>query len=79
MNTGKRIIWVLLLFLIPSFNISANNIYTIEIPDFVKNEAKDESKYKGDELPKEYLNNKDKNTKACLLYTSLNRLPNRQH
>lgn len=64
MKTGKRIIWVLLLFLIPSFNISANNIYTIEIPDFVKNEAKDESKYKGDELPKEYLNNKDKNTKA---------------
>lgn len=64
MKIGKRVILILLLFLIPSFSISANDLNTLDIPDFVKNEAKNENKYKGDEVPKEYLNNKNKNTKT---------------
>lgn len=59
----KRIIsLILIMLLIPIFSINAADIENIEIPDFVKNEANNEEKYKTDKIPKEYLNSNLKNT-----------------
>ncbi|MGN8913740.1 hypothetical protein [Anaerofustis butyriciformans] len=43
--------------MIPSLNIKAQDLYNIEIPDFVKNEVQNEQYYKTDKIPKEYYSN----------------------
>ncbi|WP_329379835.1 glucosaminidase domain-containing protein [Anaerofustis sp. HA2171] len=60
----KRIaILLIILLMIPSLNVEAQDLYNIEIPDFVKNEAQNEQYYKTDKIPKEYLNSNAKRTK----------------
>lgn len=58
------IVFMLLFLLIPTYNIKASNIDNIAIPDFVKNEAKNEDYFKGDIVPKEYTKQKDRRIKS---------------